>query len=88
MSIKYNDKRVVLVDFEDVDKLNDSKVRYIDLEDKQYYVVSQGKRPKKFTDADIKSIKEDLDNGMSLKEAETKYRCSKNTIIKIKRKNY
>lgn len=88
MSIKYNDERVVLVNFKNIDKLNDSKVEYIDLEDKQYYVVSQGKKPKKFTDKEIRAIKKDLDNGMSLKDAEAKYKCSKNTIIKIKRGSY
>lgn len=88
MSIKYKDERVVLVNFKNIDKLNDSKVEYIDLEDKQYYVVSQGKKPKKFTDKEIREIKNDLDSGLSIRKAEQKYNCSRNTIMKIKKNEY
>ncbi|HBF7642636.1 TPA: helix-turn-helix domain containing protein [Clostridioides difficile] len=88
MSIKYNDKRVVLVNFENIDKLNNSEIEYIDLEDKQYYVVHQGKKNKRFTDEEVKKIKEDLDNGLSIRKAEQKYNCGRNTIMKIKKNEY
>ncbi|MCC0731316.1 MULTISPECIES: helix-turn-helix domain containing protein [unclassified Clostridioides] len=87
MSIKYNDKRVFLVSENDKEKLEKAGINFVSL-DGNYYVVSQGKKPKKFTDNEIREIKKDLDSGMSLKDAEKKYRCSKNTIIKIKRGNY
>ncbi|HBF2805547.1 TPA: helix-turn-helix domain containing protein [Clostridioides difficile] len=88
MSIKYNDKRVVLVNFENIDKLNNSEIEYIDLEDKQYYVVHQGKKNKRFTDEEVKKIKNDLDNGLSIRKAEQKYNCGRNTIMKIKKNEY
>ncbi|EML6501721.1 helix-turn-helix domain containing protein [Clostridioides difficile] len=88
MSIKYNDKKVVLVSFENIDKLNNSEIEYIDLKDKQYYVVSQGKKNKRFTDEEVKKIKNDLDNGLSIRKAEQKYNCSRNTIMKIKKNEY
>ncbi len=88
MSIKYNDERVVLVNFKNIDKLDNSKIEYIDLEDKQYYVVSQGKRNKRFNPEQVKKIKNDLDSGLSIRKAEQKYNCSRNTIMKIKKDDY
>ncbi|HFL3644404.1 TPA: helix-turn-helix domain containing protein, partial [Clostridioides difficile] len=60
----------------------------IDLKDKQYYVVTQGKKPKRFNLEDIKNIKKDLDNGISLRKCATKWNCSTRTIQDIKNNIY
>ncbi|NJJ36501.1 helix-turn-helix domain containing protein [Clostridioides difficile] len=88
MSIKYNDERVVLVKFENVEKLSEHKIEYVDLEDKQYYVVSQGKRPKKFTDNEVRKIKEDLNNGLSIRKCAEKWNCNTHLIMQIKKDTY
>ncbi|MCC0642203.1 MULTISPECIES: helix-turn-helix domain containing protein [unclassified Clostridioides] len=88
MSIKYNAKRVVLVDFKNIDKLDNFKIEYIDLEDKQYYVVSQGKRPKKFTDDEVRQIKKDLDDGLSIRKCAEKWNCNTHLIMQIKKDTY
>lgn len=88
MSIKYKDKEFVLVEKKDINELDNSNIKYIDLEDKQYYVVTQGKKPKRFNLEDIKNIKKDLDNGISLRKCATKWNCSTRTIQDIKNNIY
>lgn len=44
MSIKYKDKEFVLVEKKNINELDNSNIKYIDLKDKQYYVVTQGKK--------------------------------------------
>ncbi|EGT4846894.1 MULTISPECIES: hypothetical protein [Clostridioides] len=88
MSIKYKDKEFVLVEKKNINELDNSNIKYIDLKDKQYYVVTQGKKPKRFNLEDIKNIKKDLDNGISLRKCATKWNCSTRTIQDIKNNIY
>ncbi|HEL2881225.1 helix-turn-helix domain containing protein [Clostridioides difficile] len=88
MSLKYKDKEFVLVEKKNINELDNSNIKYIDLRDKQYYVVTQGKKPKRFNLEDIKNIKKDLDNGISLRKCATKWNCSTRTIQDIKNNIY
>ncbi|AWH83419.1 TPA: helix-turn-helix domain containing protein [Clostridioides difficile] len=88
MSLKYKDKEFVLVEKKNINELDNSNIKYIDLKDKQYYVVTQGKKPKRFNLEDIKNIKKDLDNGISLRKCATKWNCSTRTIQDIKNNIY
>ena len=88
MSLKYKDKEFVLVEKKNINELDNSNIKYIDLKDKQYYVVTQGKTHKRFNLEDIKNIKKDLDNGISLRKCATKWNCSTRTIQDIKNNIY
>ncbi len=88
MSIKYKDKEFVLVEKKNVNELDNSNIKYIDLKDKQYYVVTQGRRSKRFNNEDVSEIKKDLDNGMSLRKCSEKWNCSTRTIQDIKQNKY
>ncbi|EQF14825.1 helix-turn-helix domain containing protein [Clostridioides difficile] len=88
MSLKYKDKEFVLVEKKNINELDNSNIKYIDLKDKQYYVVTQGKKPKRFNLEDIKNIKKDLNNGISLRKCATKWNCSTRTIQDIKNNIY
>lgn len=87
MSIKYNDEKVFLVSENDKEKLEKAGINFVSL-DGNYYVVSQGKKPKKFTNKEIREIKKDLDNGMSLRKCAEKWDCSKTVIGNIKHDTY
>ncbi|HBF7477439.1 TPA: helix-turn-helix domain containing protein [Clostridioides difficile] len=88
MSIKYKDKEFVLVEKKNINELDSSNINYIDLKDKQYYVVTQGRRSKRFNNEDVSEIKEDLNNGMSLRKCAEKWNCSTRTIQDIKQNKY
>ncbi|MCC0682521.1 MULTISPECIES: helix-turn-helix domain containing protein [unclassified Clostridioides] len=88
MSIKYKDKEFVLVEKKNVNELDNSNIKYIDLKDKQYYVVTQGRRSKRFNNEDVSEIKKDLNNGMSLRKCAEKWNCSTRTIQDIKQNKY
>ncbi|EML6501725.1 TPA: helix-turn-helix domain containing protein [Clostridioides difficile] len=88
MSIKYKDKEFVLVEKKNINELDSSNINYIDLKDKQYYVVTQGRRSKRFNNEDVSEIKKDLDNGMSLRKCAEKWNCSTRTIQDIKQNKY
>ncbi|MCC0698523.1 helix-turn-helix domain containing protein [Clostridioides sp. ZZV15-6383] len=88
MSIKYKDKEFVLVEKKNVNELDNSNIKYIDLKDKQYYVVTQGRRSKRFNNEDVSEIKKDLDIGMSLRKCAEKWNCSTRTIQDIKQNKY
>lgn len=88
MSIKYKDKVVVIVEIEDIDKLNESKIKYETLENGNYYVVQQGRRNKRFNDEQVKQIKKDLDNGLSIRKCAEKWNCNTHLIMQIKKDTY
>ncbi|HBG5345090.1 TPA: helix-turn-helix domain-containing protein [Clostridioides difficile] len=88
MSIKYKDKVVFIVDSSEKEKLDKSGIEYETLEKGNYYVVTQGKKNKKFTNDEVKQIKEDLNNGMSLRKCAEKWNCSKTVISNIKHDTY
>ncbi|MCP8386742.1 helix-turn-helix domain containing protein [Clostridioides difficile] len=88
MSIKYKDKEFVLVEKKNINELDSSNVKYIDLKDRQYYVVTQGRKSKRFNNEDVSEIKKDLDNGMSLRKCAEKWNCSTRTIQDIKQNKY
>ncbi|EML6501722.1 helix-turn-helix domain-containing protein [Clostridioides difficile] len=88
MSIKYKDKVVFIVDSSEKEKLDKSGIEYETLEKGNYYVVTQGKKNKKFTNDEVKQIKEDLNNGMSIRKCAERWNCSTNVIMKVKRNNY
>lgn len=88
MSLKYKDKEFVLVEKKSINELDSSNIKYIDLKDKQYYVVTQGRRSKRFNNEDVSEIKKDLDNGMSLRKCAEKWNCSTRTIQDIKQNKY
>lgn len=88
MSIKYKNKEFVLVEKKNVNELDNSNIKYIDLKDKQYYVVTQGRRSKRFNNEDVSEIKKDLNNGMSLRKCAEKWNCSTRTIQDIKQNRY
>ncbi|EQF27294.1 helix-turn-helix, Psq domain protein [Clostridioides difficile CD160] len=88
MSIKYKDKEFVLVEKKNINELDSSNIKYIDLKDKQYYVVTQGRRSKRFNNEDVSKIKKDLNNGMSLRKCAEKWNCSTRTIQDIKQNKY
>ncbi|NJJ37272.1 helix-turn-helix domain containing protein [Clostridioides difficile] len=88
MSIKYKDKEFVLVEKKNINELDSSNIKYIDLKDKQYYVVTQGRRRKRFNNEDVSKIKKDLNNGMSLRKCAEKWNCSTRTIQDIKQNKY
>ncbi|AKP44816.1 hypothetical protein QES_0236 [Clostridioides difficile CD149] len=88
MSLKYKDKEFVLVEKKNINELDNSNINYIDLKDKQYYVVTQGRRSKRFNNEDVSEIKKDLDNGMSLRKCAEKWNCSTRTIQDIKQNKY
>ncbi|HFL2571640.1 hypothetical protein CDIF100009_03995 (plasmid) [Clostridioides difficile] len=88
MSIKYKDKEFVLVEKKNINELDSSNINYIDLKDKQYYVVTQGRRNKRFNNEEVREIKKDLDNGMSLRKCAEKWNCSKTVIGNIKQNTY
>lgn len=88
MSLKYKDKEFVLVEKKNINELDNSNIKYIDLKDKQYYVVTQGRRSKRFNNEDVSEIKKDLDNGMSLRKCAEKWNCSTRTIQDIKQNKY
>ncbi|EOY7134175.1 helix-turn-helix domain containing protein [Clostridioides difficile] len=88
MSIKYKDKEFVLVEKKNINELDSSNINYIDLKDKQYYVVTQGRRSKRFNNEEVREIKKDLDNGMSLRKCAEKWNCSKTVIGNIKQNTY
>lgn len=48
----------------------------------------KAKKPKRFNLEDIKNIKKDLDNGISLRKCATKWNCSTRTIQDIKNNIY
>ncbi|AKP44812.1 hypothetical protein QES_0240 [Clostridioides difficile CD149] len=87
MSIKYNNEKVFLVSENDKEKLEKAGINFVSL-DGNYYVVSQGKKPKKFTDNEIREIKNDLDNGLSIRKCAERWDCSTNVIMKIKQNTY
>ncbi|HBF8568927.1 TPA: helix-turn-helix domain containing protein [Clostridioides difficile] len=88
MSLKYKDKEFVLVEKKNINELDNSNINYINLKDKQYYVVTQGRRSKRFNNEDVSEIKKDLDNGMSLRKCAEKWNCSTRTIQDIKQNKY
>ncbi|NJJ36500.1 transposase family protein [Clostridioides difficile] len=83
MSIKYKDKVVVIVEIEDIDKLNESKIKYETLENGNYYVVQQGRRNKRFNDEMQKQIREELENS-TIRAIAKKYKTSTGIIQSIK----
>ncbi|MCC0642204.1 MULTISPECIES: helix-turn-helix domain containing protein [unclassified Clostridioides] len=87
MSIKYNDEKVFLVSENDKEKLEKYGINFISL-DGNYYVVHQGRKNKRFTDEEVKEIKKDLDNGMSLRKCAEKWNCGKTVIGNIKQNTY
>ncbi|MCC0705142.1 helix-turn-helix domain containing protein [Clostridioides sp. ES-S-0049-02] len=88
MSIKYKDKVVVIVEIEDIDKLNESKIKYETLENGNYYVVQQGRKRKRFNNEQVKQIKEDLDNGLSIRKCAEKWNTDTKLIMRIKNNEY
>ncbi|MCC0705141.1 helix-turn-helix domain containing protein [Clostridioides sp. ES-S-0049-02] len=87
MSIKYNNEKVFLVSENDKEKLEKAGISFIDL-DENYYVVHQGRKNKRFKDEEVREIKKDLDNGMSLRKCAEKWNCSKTVIGNIKQNTY
>ncbi len=88
MSIKYNDEIVFIVRSKEKDKLDKAGIEYETLEKGNYYVVTQGKKNKKFTNNEVRQIKEDLNNGMSIRKCAERWNCSTNVIMKVKRNTY
>lgn len=88
MSIKYNNEIVFIVRSKEKDKLDKAGIEYEALENENYYVVTQGKKNKKFTNDEVKQIKEDLNNGMSIRKCAERWNCSTNVIMKVKRNDY
>ncbi|MCC0739881.1 helix-turn-helix domain containing protein [Clostridioides sp. ZZV14-5902] len=88
MSIKYKDKVVFIVDSSEKEKLDKAGIEYETLENENYYVVQQGRRSKRFNPEQVKQIKEDLDNGLSIRKCAEKWNTDTKLIMKIKRNEY
>ena len=80
-------KYVVVVETKYIDKLKMANIP-IKVFPNDYFLVKQGKKNKKFTEEQQEKIKEELENGLSIRKCATKYNCSTSTIQKIKQNKY
>lgn len=53
-----------------------------------FFIVKQGKKNKKFNEEQQKKIREELQNGLSIRKCANKYNCSTRTIQNIKQNKY
>lgn len=79
---------VVFVENKYIKQLEQAKIPYKQFTSKDYYLVRRGKKPKKFNCKQIEYIKRDLQNGLSIRKAADKYKCSSRTIQQIKNNTY
>lgn len=80
-------KYVVVVETKYIDKLKEANIP-IKVFPSDYFIVKQGKKNKKFTEEQQEKIKEELENGLSIRKCATKYNCSTRTIQNIKQNKY
>lgn len=79
----------VLVKKEDLTKIVEAKVdiEVYTVESKDRYIVKQGRKPKKFNEAQQELIRDDLKT-LSIRKVATKYNCSPTIILQIKNNKY
>lgn len=76
-------KHIVIVDIAYIEKLNEANIPYTQFDD-DFYLVKRGKKKKRFNEEQVQQIKKDLEeNGLSIRKAATKYKCSTRTIQDI-----
>lgn len=78
---------VVIVRVEHIKDLEKHNIPYSKLNE-DFYLVTRGKKKKKFSHDQVNTIKKDLDNGLSIRKCANKYKCSTRTIQNIKAKKY
>lgn len=72
-------KHIVIVDVKYIDRLKECGIPFSQFQE-GYYIVKQGKKPKKFNEEQVQQIKQDLDDGLSIRKAANKHKCSTRTI--------
>jgi DNA invertase Pin-like site-specific DNA recombinase len=80
-------KYVVVVETKYLDKLKEANIP-IKVFPSDYFIVKQGRKNKKFNEEQQAKIREDLTQGLSIRECSTKYKCSTRTIQNIKQNKY
>ncbi|ENY8552367.1 transposase family protein [Clostridioides difficile] len=88
MSIKYNNEEFVLVKINDIDKLYEQNIEYIDLKG-NFYAIDKNKigRKKRFTNEMQEQIRTELKNN-TIRNIAKKYGTSTETIQNIKNFKY
>lgn len=86
-TVKDLNKHMVLVSVEHIEDLNKYKIPYLVCHS-DLYICTRGKKKKKFNQDQVKVIKKDLDNGLSIRKCATKYQCSTKLIQSIKKDEY
>lgn len=82
-------KHYVLVEIKDINKLDNAEIEYCNFQLKEeIFLCRRGKKTKKFTKEQQELIKDDLENGLSIRKAADKYKCSSRTIQQIKNDTY
>lgn len=79
---------VVFVENKYIKQLEQANIPYKQFTSKDYYLVRRGKKPKKFNLKQVEYIKQELNNGLSIRKAAVKYKCSSRTIQQIKNDTY
>lgn len=85
--IKELNKHIVIVDISYINKLEEANIPYSQFQE-DLYICARGKKKKKFNEEQVKVIKKDLDNGLSIRKCATKYQCSTKLIQSIKSDKY
>ena len=80
-------KFVVLVEQKYIHELEKNNIPYKVFTD-EFYIVKRGRKPKKFNNKQVEYIKKELNNGLSIRKAAEKYKCSSRTIQQIKNDKY
>ncbi|MDU1540809.1 MAG: helix-turn-helix domain containing protein [Paeniclostridium sordellii] len=80
----------VLVKKSNIDKLDKLEIERYTLTDDNdtFYIVKQGRKPKKFNEQQVQQIKQDLENGLSIRKAADKHKTSTRLIQLIKNSKY
>ncbi|WP_170075942.1 helix-turn-helix domain containing protein [Paraclostridium dentum] len=80
-------KHIVIVDIAYVEKLKEANIPFSQFDD-DFYLVKRGKKKKRFNKEQVQQIKRDLNEGISIRAAATKYNTSTRTIQDIKIDKY
>lgn len=80
-------KHIVIVDVAYIEKLKEANILFSQFDD-DFYLVKRGKKKKRFNEEQVHQINRDLNEGMSIRAAATKYNTSTRTIQDIKKYKY
>lgn len=80
-------KHIVIVDVAYIEKLKEANIPFSQFDD-DFYLVKRGKKKKRFNEEQVHQINRDLNEGMSIRAAATKYNTSTRTVQDIKKDKY